>query len=137
MIEYIKDRFNLFLKSRLDYSNIESLDLDKINYLYQNFTDINFNHLINYIDNQQSFNDFISSENSKNMQKVNYVKRKHTHSFETLKLLAKSNPKGEWSKIPEKINREDLLVLEKFNIVSFRNSSEFKINNKNTLSLLN
>jgi len=137
MINYIENRFNNFLMNKIDYSNIEPLDSDKISILYKNFTDINFNFLNNYINSQQSFKEFIDSENQRNTQRINFIKRKYNHSFDTLKILAKSNSNGNWSKIPDKVNRDNLLILEKLNIISLRNSCEFKINNKNTFGLLN
>jgi hypothetical protein len=123
--------------NKIDYSNVEPFDSDKISVIYKNFTDFNFNLLINYINSQQSFKEFINSENQKNTQRINYIKKKYNHSFDTLKILAKSNSNGDWSKIPDKVNRDNLLILEKLNIISLRDSCEFKINNKNTFSQLN
>ena len=131
MQSYIEKRFNLFLRSKVDYSNLESLDTTQIKLLNQNFTEINFNLLTNYIESQQSLNDFIKSENMKLCQKLNFIKNRFHLSFQTLKLLTNSNSNSDWHKIPEKAHREELLLLEKFNLISIKNSSEFKFINRN------
>jgi len=61
--------------NKIDYSNVEPFDSDKISVIYKNFTDFNFNLLINYINSQQSFKEFINSENQKNTQRINYIKK--------------------------------------------------------------
>ena len=134
MKDYILKRFNPYLKSKLEFSNLESLDNDKTSLLY-NHLDVNFNLLTHYIYSQQSFNDFVKSENMKITQKLNFIRTRYYLSFETLKLLVKAN-KSEWNKLPDKTIREHLLLLEKFGLIMTKNFSEFKIINKNIMTFI-
>jgi hypothetical protein len=134
LASYIEN-LNSFLASKVEYSNVEKIDKS---ILYQTFSEINFSLLERYVYSHQTLKDFIQSETNLTGQKINYIKRKYPKSFETLKSLFKTQIQNQvWSKIPEKSNREALLLLEKFNIIITKNENEFKLANKAVTNYLN
>jgi len=146
---YLVEQINSFCKKKIEYSNFEPFSDSTTNKFEQYFGLLKFSNLFEYIESNSKvegnkivnlFIGYLKSNDEKLRLKLKLLKVKYPTAFELLKSLKKINLNkttnaNEWIKLPTQFRHEDIILLEKLQIIFTREYSEFIFQNKRIIEL--